>query len=76
MAGCSIYNGSYKQIWTKYYEIDIFDITGGTLVIQGTGSIANRETEEHSTIWVNGGNLELRGGTISKDSPGGKWRNI
>ena len=73
LAGCSIYNGSYKQIWTKYYEIDIFDITGGTLVIQGTGSIANRETEEHSTIWVNGGNLELRGGTISKDSPAGGW---
>lgn len=73
--GKTIQNGyetkGWGITWKEYFSIDIFDITGGTLTIQGNGTILNRETEGHSTIWVNGGNLQLKGGTISKDSPAG-----
>ena len=73
--GNAIQNGyetkGWGITWKEYFSIDIFDITGGTLTIQGAGKILNRETEGHSTIWVNGGNLILQGGIISKDSPAG-----
>lgn len=67
LGGKSIYNGSYKeglfQI-TKYYKIDIFVIKKGTLTIQGDGSVYNQEDENHSTIKVEKGTLNINGGYI------------
>lgn len=47
-------------------KIDIFDIEKGTLTIQGNGSVYNQGTDGNSTIWVNGGTLNVKANICSK----------
>ncbi len=47
-------------------KIDIFDIEKGTLTIQGNGSVYNQGTDGNSTIWVNGGTLNVKANIYSE----------
>ena len=62
LAGKSIYNkwGSWNLSGSNRKKIDIFDVEGGTLTIQGSGSVYNQGTGENSAIWVNGGTLNVK----------------
>lgn len=69
--GKSICNG-YEKNWLgikTYYDINIFDIKGGSLTIHGNGSIYNQNTSD-PTILVNSGTLKIESGYIySTDDP-------
>ena len=69
LEGKSIYNkwGSWNISGSNRKKIDIFDVEGGTLTIQGSGSVYNQGTDNNSAIWVNGGTLNIKGNIKSED---------
>lgn len=71
LGGKSICNG-YEKNWLglkTYYDINIFNIKGSSLIIQGNGSIYNQNTSD-PTILVDGGTLKIQSGYIySTDDP-------
>ena len=63
--GCNYYNKWGK--WFNQYEIDIFDIEGGSLTIKGNGSLYNQGTSSNPTIGVTNGVLNVEATIYSEE---------